>query len=113
MRRRGSALLQVMIAALVAGLICATVMRVRLQPAMAAAQAVRRVQDDGAGQGAINRVIQVWMQTGSCSSDTAAGVDCGGGSGCTCTCMVAALGNVVVTSQPGAGGACALSVAVP
>ena len=110
MSRRGSALLEVLIMAAVAGLICASVMRARLQPALAAASAVSRVVNDAAEQAAINRVQQVWMAKGSCKSDAAAGVSCGGGSGCSCTCAVSGLGTVTAAAY---GGACALTVTTP
>jgi hypothetical protein len=105
--RRGSVLLQVLVASVVGGLICASIMRARLQPAMTVANAVLRVQNDVGEQGALNRVQQVWMAAdASCTSDPAAGVSCRG-SGCSCTCAVAGLGTV--TAAP-SGGACALTV---
>ena len=106
MSARGSALLQVLVLVVVAGLICASIMRARLQPALAAANAVQRVADDAAEQGALERVRQVWMAGGSCSSAAAAGVSCSG-AGCSCSCTVAGLGRV---SAAPSGGACALSV---
>ena len=109
MNARGSALLQVLIVTVVAGLICASIMRARLQPALAAANAVQRVENDAAAQGALNRVQQVWMAGGSCSSDAASGVSCGG-SGCSCACTVAGLGSVIAVPN---GGACALTVTTP
>ncbi len=107
--RRGSALMQVLVVAAVAGFVCAALLRARLQPAMLAAQGAQRVVDDTSQQGALNRVTQVWMERGSCSSDAAAGVSCVG-SGCACTCTVAGL--AVVTAVPN-GGACALSTRGP
>lgn len=109
MNEPGSALLQVLVAAAVAGLICASIMRVRLQPALTAANAIQRVENDAAEQGALNRVQQVWMAGGSCASDATAGVSCGG-SGCSCTCAVAGLGTVTAVPR---GGACALTVTTP
>lgn len=102
--RRGGVLLQVLVTAAIAGLLCASMMHSRFQPALSAANAVTRVQDDLAGQAAIARVQQVWMAGGSCSSDAAAGVACSG-SGCACECAVA---GVTVTSTAN-GGACALT----
>jgi len=110
MNRRGSALMQVLVLAAVAGLICASVMRARLQPALAAANAVSRVENDASEQAALNRVQQVWMANGSCTSDAAAGVSCGGGSGCSCTCAVSGLGTVTAAAN---GGACTLTVTTP
>lgn len=109
MSERGSALMQVLVTAVVAGLICASILRARLQPALAAANAIQHVQNDAAEQGALNRVQQVWMSGGSCSSDASAGVSCSG-FGCSCTCAVAGLGTVTAASS---GGACALTVTPP
>jgi len=109
MSERGSALLQVLIVSAVAGLICASILRARLQPALAAAQMVQRGESDAAEQGALNRIQQVWMAGGSCASDAAAGVACSGG-GCSCSCEVAGLGTV--TAAP-SGGACTLTVTPP
>ena len=111
MNERGSALLQVLIVAIVAAIICTSIIHTRLQPALTAANAVQRVQNDTAEQAALNRVQQVWMAAGSCASDATAGVSCSGsGSGCSCTCAVAGLGTV--TALP-SGGACALTVTTP
>jgi hypothetical protein len=109
MSERGSALLQLLVAAAVAGVICASIMRARLQPAMTVANAIQLVENDAAEQAALNRVQQVWMAQGSCASDATAGVGCSG-SGCSCTCAVAGLGTV--TAAP-SGGACALTVTTP
>ena len=109
MNARGSALMQVLVVAVVAGLICASILRARLQPALAAAKAIQRVSDDAVEQAALNRVQQVWMAAGSCASDAAAGVVCSG-AGCSCTCTVAGLASV--TAVP-SGGACTLTVAPP
>lgn len=106
---RGSVLLQVLVVAAVAGVICAAILRARLQPAMAAAGAVNAVTDDLSAQSAINRVNEVWIRNGSCSSDPAVGVSCSG-SGCSCTCAVA--GAAAVTSVP-YGGACSLTASNP
>jgi Tfp pilus assembly protein PilX len=109
MKQRGSALVQVMIAAVVVAIICASVIRSRLQPALMTANAAQNVEKDAAEQGALNRVQQVWMAKGSCASDAAAGVSCTG-AGCACVCSVANLGTV--TAVP-SGGACALTVTPP
>jgi hypothetical protein len=110
MNRRGAVLLQVLVTAVIAGLICASIMRARLQPAMTVANSVQRVENDAAEQGALNRVEQAWMAAGSsCASDNAAGVTCRG-AGCSCTCSVAGLGTV---SAAPSGGACALTVTSP
>lgn len=109
MNDRGSALALALITTAVAGLLCASIMQARLQPALTAANAVQRVENDAAEQGALNRVRQVWMAGGSCASDAAAGVACSG-SGCSCTCAVAGLGRV---SAAPSGGACALTVTPP
>lgn len=109
MKERGTVLLQVLVIAIVAGVICAAILRSRMQPALAAAQAVQRVENDAAEQGALNRVQQVWMAAGSCSSDAAAGVSCSG-SGCSCTCTVMGLGTVTARAS---GGACNLIVKTP
>ena len=114
MNERGSALLQVLITAIVAAIICASIIRTRLQPALTAAGAVQRVQNDASEQAALNRVSQVWMAGGSCSSDATAGVSCAG-AGCACACKVTAASGAIlgtVTAVP-SGGACTLSVAAP
>jgi hypothetical protein len=104
---RGSALLQVLVMTAVAGLICASILSARLQPALAGANAVGRVADDLAQQAAINRVTEVWARAGRCASDASAGVDCGASVGsCRCTCAVA--GGVTVTSVAN-GEACAIA----
>lgn len=109
MNERGSALMQVLVVAVVAGLICANILHARLQPALAAANAISRVENDAVEQAALNRVQQVWMAGGSCASDAAAGVSCTG-SGCSCSCAVAGLGTVAAAPS---GGACALTVTLP
>ena len=119
MNERGSALLQVLVTAVVAALICASIIRTRMQPALTAANAIQRVSDDAAEQGSINRVHQVWLAADRCSSDTTLpplgpGVSCVPSAAlptCSCVCSVAGLGTV--TSQPQAGGGCALTVAMP
>lgn len=118
MNQRGSVILYVLLTGLIAAFICSAIVRARLQPALTAANAVKSVQNDTTAQAALNRVQQVWMQGGSCSSDTAAGgpgVACAG-AGCSCTCTVtdsatgAVLGTVISKAN---GAACALTVATP
>jgi hypothetical protein len=103
--RRGGALLEVLLLAVVAAFLCASVLRARLEPALTAAGQVERLKDDLAGEGALARVRQVWAEGGTCSSSPAAGVSCAGG-GCDCVCTVAGLGKV---ASVGDGGACALT----
>lgn len=108
-RRRGAALIQVLMFSAFAGLICALILRARLAPAMAAARQVNRLSGDFADQSAVNVVAQAWMRGGTCASDAAAGVMCrGGGAGCDCVCD--APGGVTVTGAT-RGGACDLRVA--
>lgn len=83
--RRGSILAQVLILTAVASLMCAAILRSRLQPALTTAGAVDRVQDDLAAQAAVNRVTEVWMRRGACGTDGGAGVLCAG-VGCDCAC---------------------------
>ena len=109
MNQRGSALMHVLLVTMVVGLICASIMRARLQPALAAANMVEHIQSSAADEAALNRVTQVWMSGGSCSSDATAGVSCSG-SGCSCRCTVTGLGSVTAAVS---GGACSLSVTFP
>jgi hypothetical protein len=118
MNERGSVILFVLVGALVAAIICASIVRTRLGPAVTAANAIQRVQNDAAAQAALNRVTQVWMSGGSCASNMSPGgpgVACAG-AGCACACTVTDLtsGAVLgtVTSAPN-GGACALTVSAP
>jgi len=106
---RGSVLLHVILMAALAGIICTAILRSRMQPALAAANTVSRIQDDMTGQSAINRVSGVWGSRGTCASDSAAGVSCSG-SGCSCRCTVD--GGATVTSVS-AGGGCTLTAAAP
>lgn len=104
--RRGTALPLVLIVCATAGLLCASLMRARLQATLTAAGTTRRIQDGLAEQAALNRVQQAWMASGSCTSNAAAGISCRG-SGCRCACTVTGLAQV--TSVPRAG-ACVLTV---
>ena len=111
MNNRGAVLIYVLIASVISAIICTTILRTRLQPALTAANAILRVQNDVSAQAALNRVQQVWMANGSCQGDQSAGVSCSPTGGCNCTCPVAGLGTVI--SVPGSGGACALTVTSP
>lgn len=106
MNRRGSVIAQVLVFAAVAGLMCATILHARLQPALVAARAVDRVREDLVAEGTVNRVTAVWSRLGTCASAPAEGVSCTG-TGCDCRCSVSAGGDVVggVVSEP-QGGAC-------
>lgn len=108
---RGSILAQVLITSAVASLMCAAILRARLQPALTTAGAVDRVRDDLAAQGAVNRVTEVWSRLGACSSDLDSGVRCGG-AGCICSCVLEPAqpeaAATTVTSVE-SGGACRLS----
>jgi Tfp pilus assembly protein PilX len=110
MNNRGAVLVYVLIATVISAIICTTILSTRLQPALTAANAVLRVQNDVSAQAALNRVQQVWMAGGSCASDSSAGVSCSG-TGCNCTCAVAGLGTVI--ALPTSGGACSLTVTSP
>jgi hypothetical protein len=111
---RGSVLLHVLIMSLVTSLMCAAVLRTRLQPALTAADAVSHVQDDLAAQAALNRVTEAWSRLGSCASDESVGIHCEGGGACACVCAVAAyepgVSTATVTAAP-SGGACRLTAA--
>ncbi|MFI5344811.1 MAG: hypothetical protein ACHQ51_00405 [Elusimicrobiota bacterium] len=110
---RGSILAQVLITSAIASLLCASILRARLQPALTVAGAVDRVRDDLAAQAAVNRVTEVWTRLGVCKTDGDAGVRCSG-SGCDCSCVLdpaergAAAGTVTSVSS---GGACRLTAA--
>jgi hypothetical protein len=114
---RGSVLAQVLMLAVVASLMCATILRARFQPALATARVVDRVSDDLAAQGAINRINEVWVRTGPCSSDGVLGVSCSatvGGGPCGCSCLAlpfATGGPVVSVVSTGSGAACTLAAA--
>ena len=110
---RGSILAQVLIMTAVASLMCASILRSRLQPALVTAGAVDRVRDDLAAQAAVNRVNEVWSRLGSCATDADAGVRCGG-SGCDCVCTIApaqadAAAATVTSSASPPGGVCLLT----
>lgn len=110
MNERGSVLGQVLVLAAVAGLMCATMLRARLQPALTAARATDRVQGDLLAQAAVNRVTAVWSYTGTCGSSPKDGVTCVG-EGCDCRCRVASAGDLVGgvrVRKGGAGAACVL-----
>jgi hypothetical protein len=108
---RGSILAQVLVTTVVASLLCASILRARLQPALTTAGAVDRVRDDLGAQAAVNRVTEVWTRMGVCRTDGGAGVRCSG-SGCDCSCVLdsaeAGVPAAIVTSVP-AGGACRLT----
>jgi hypothetical protein len=108
---RGSVLAQVLVFSAVAGLMCATILHARLQPALSSARAVDRVRGDLAAQATVNRVTAVWSRLGSCSSDSREGVSCVG-QGCDCRCAVSTgglvIGELVSAAQ---GGACRLDAA--
>ncbi|HEX4047481.1 MAG TPA: hypothetical protein VH309_06585 [Elusimicrobiota bacterium] len=86
---RGSILLEVLLMSVVASLMCAEILRARLQPALTAAGGVERVSTGLGAQAALNRVTAVWARLGTCQSDPGAGVVCSGpGTGCECSCAV-------------------------
>lgn len=103
--RRGSVLAQVLVLAVVGALIAASIIKARLQPAMAVTLAGQSLKDDLSAQSAVNRLQEVWSRLGTCSSDAAAGVLCSG-AGCSCTCE---LGAASVTATP-RDGTCVLKV---
>ncbi|MBI3564817.1 MAG: hypothetical protein HY079_06445 [Elusimicrobia bacterium] len=108
---RGAVLAQVLIMSVVAGLLCAAILRARLQPALTTARLQSRVADDLAASGAVNRVVEVWARKGVCGSDGDAGVACAG-LGCRCECVVrpfAESGRSVRVAAAASGRACALS----
>jgi hypothetical protein len=105
---RGSVLVQVLVTMTFMAIIASSVLRMRMQPAISAANNVARVSEDLAARTALNRVNESWARLGACASDVAAGLSCSG-AGCSCSCAV---GSVIVTATP-QGGACALSVASP
>lgn len=110
MKRRGFVLIQVMIVAVILGLITAMVLRSRLQAAQETSGAVGRTSQDLLAQSAINQVSAAWAQAGnSCASNAASGVFCSGG-GCNCTCTVSG-GATVTAASFGGGGGCQLTVA--
>jgi len=109
---RGSILAQVLITTAIASLMCASILRSRLQPALVTAGAVDRVRDDLAAQAAVNRVTETWTRLGACASDLSAGVRCGG-AGCDCSCELSpaqpdAAGASVTSTSSSSGGACLL-----
>ena len=111
--RRGAILAQVLLATMVAALMCSAILRARMQPALTAGAAVEHVQDDLAAQAAVNRVNEVWARLGACSTDMDRGVRCAG-SGCDCNCVLdpAETGSpVVAVASSASGGACALTAA--
>ncbi|MDE2509756.1 MAG: hypothetical protein KGL74_01420 [Elusimicrobia bacterium] len=108
---RGSILAQVLITTAIASLLCASILRARLQPALTTAGAVDRIRDDLAEQAAVNRVTEVWTRLGVCKSDGEAGVRCRG-AGCDCSCDLDpaqpyTAGATVASAA--AGGACRLT----
>jgi hypothetical protein len=108
-KERGSVLLQVLVMATLTGIICATVLRARFQPALTAQSAVSGVSNDLSAQTSLNRVNEVWARSGSCSSDANMGVACSG-SGCSCVCTVSGAADVI--SAPN-GNYCAMTVSMP
>jgi hypothetical protein len=112
--RRGSVLLEVLMMAVVASIMCATILRARLQPALTAASGIERVSSGLAAQAAVNRVSEVWGRLGVCASDVKAEVYCSG-MGCACSCLVspgAPAGSKVIVKSSPSGGACALTADV-
>lgn len=110
---RGAVLAQVLVLAVVACLLCASLLRARMQPALDVARVRDRLADDLAAQGAINRVEEVWTRVGVCASDGLAGVECfGSGAACDCACNVRPFANGApaarVVSAP-LGGSCSLT----
>lgn len=106
--RRGSVLVQVLVAAVFMAIISASILRMRLQPATNTAGSVARVAEDLAARAALNRLTESWARLGTCASDAAARVACSG-VGCDCRCVV---DSVVVTAVP-QGGACFLRLVSP
>jgi len=116
---RGSVLLQVLVLAVVASVMCATILRASFQPALTAAAGVQRISSGLGAQAGVNRVNEVWARLGACESDLTAGVRCTTlipGSVCSCSCSVSPTASggpaATVTSFP-SGGACALTAASP
>lgn len=113
MNKRGSVLLEVLMMSVVASIMCAAILRSRLQPALTAASGVERVSSGLAAQAAINRVSEVWGRLGVCSSDVNAAVYCSGiGCGCSCLVSPAAPGSKAIVKSSPSGGACALTADV-
>ena len=112
---RGSILLQVLLMAVVASLMCATILRARLQPALTAASGIERISSGLAAQAAVNRVSEVWARLGVCTSDAKAGIYCSGsGTDCACSCVVSAStpgGSAASVKSSPSGGACTLTAA--
>jgi hypothetical protein len=109
--RRGAILAQVLLATMVAALMCSAILRARMQPALTASAAVDRVQDDLSAQAAVNRVNEVWVRLGVCSTDMDRGVRCAG-NGCDCNCVLDPAQNGATSSSvtsAAAGGACVLT----
>jgi hypothetical protein len=116
---RGAVLLQVLVMAMVASLMCATILRATFQPALTAAAGVERISSGLGAQAGVNRVNEVWARLGVCTSDPTAGVQClarGSASSCACSCSVLPTASggpaATVTSSP-SGGACALTAVSP
>lgn len=108
---RGAVLAQVLMMAVVASVLCAGILRARMQPALTTERVRARVADDLSAQGALNRVTEVWVRKGVCGSDAAAGVACVG-LGCRCSCLVRPFtdsARAVTVTARASGRACALS----
>ncbi len=112
---RGAVLAQVLMLAVVASLLCASILRARLQPALTTSRVVARVSDDLAAQGAVNRITEVWVRRGTCQTDATNGVYCNrpvSAGPCDCTCAVDPFSGktpvVTVVSTP-FGRACSLA----
>jgi len=96
--KRGSILVQVLVGVMLLAAAAVSVLRIRIQPALASARGVARIGEDLSARAAINRVNESWARLGVCSSDSAAGISCTG-SGNNCSCKV---GGVTVCASPGA-----------
>jgi len=110
MRKRGLVLIHVMMMTLIVGYLCALILNLLMQPSLQGANVVNNVTQLMSAQSAAAKVTEAWAAAGaSCASGV--GVSCSGpSSGGPCDCVCAAPGMPSVTSRPGAGRSCVLSV---
>lgn len=98
--------MHVLVMTVVLGFIGANVLRMLLQPALSAANAVNSAKRIKKAEASIAKVQSAWNANGAtCSSGS--GVACSPASGCDCTCSVA--GSTPVESTSNGDGSCELT----
>lgn len=109
MSRGGWILAQVLVMALLLGLIASQILKLVLQPALSTHRLAANAAQTGQAQAAINKVQAAWTaNAATCTSGPSLGIRCSG-RGCRCSCALDSVPGVAVESSGPAVGPCTLS----